>query len=62
MTRRARPGPRPRTKAVPWDPFTFASVGLAAASGRLPVEVFMAYIHAPTRRRKAARTARGRRK
>ncbi len=35
-----------RRKAARHDAFTFASVGLAAASGRIPMDVFARYLEA----------------
>jgi hypothetical protein len=39
-----------RIRHVGWSALDFASVGLAAASGRLPLHVYMAYLHAPLKR------------
>jgi hypothetical protein len=48
-----------KRKAIPrvgWGPFDFVSVGLAAGSGRLSPDAYMAYLHA---RPKAKRKPKG---
>ena len=47
---------KPAKPRIGWGPLDFVSVGLAAASGRLPLDAFMAYLHAkPAKKNRRAR-------